>query len=248
MNAKLQQANKIGAQIGAGVGRLFSPGFKKGLKRGKYVYLMFLPIFVYYLIFAYLPMYGILIAFQDFRPGMSFFENANWVGFQHFINFFSSPIAFKVIKNTVVLNLWELVFAFPAPIILALLLNEIKVSWFKRTVQTISYLPHFVAMVVIIGIVKDIVSSEGLINTILAQIHTWMGKNPDDFQPIIFLNQSKYFRPIYVFSGIWQGVGQINTCRLSTLTLTYMKLQKLMAPGFRKMFYITIPGIAPPSR
>ena len=90
--------------------------FKRGLRKGKYVYLMFLPVFLYYLIFCYLPMYGIVIAFQDFRPGMDFFENAEWVGFKHFRSFFSSPIAFKVIKNTIVLNLWELAFGFPAPI------------------------------------------------------------------------------------------------------------------------------------
>lgn len=223
--------------------------FKKGFSRGRYVYLMFLPVFIYYIIFCYLPMYGIVIAFQDFRPGMDFFENAKWVGFRHFKNFFSSPIAFKVIKNTVVLNLWELALGFPAPIILALLLNEIRVDWFKRTVQTISYLPHFVAMVVIIGIVKDIVSSEGLINTILHHVHNWMGNNPSDFKPIIFLNQPKYFRPIYVLSGIWQGIGWGSIIYLSSLASIDPGLYEAAeidgAGRFRKMLSITIPGIAP---
>lgn len=223
--------------------------FKKGLSKGKYVYIMFLPVFIYYIIFCYLPMYGIVIAFQDFRPGMGFFEGARWVGFQHFTNFFSSPIAFKVIKNTIVLNLWELVLGFPAPIIFALLLNEIKGSRFKRTVQTISYLPHFVAMVVIIGIVKDIVSSEGLINTVLYNLQEWLGKNPDNFQPILFLNQSKYFRPIYVLSGIWQGIGWGSILYLSNLASIDPGLYEAAeidgAGRFRKMFSITIPGIAP---
>jgi len=223
--------------------------FKKGLKKGKYVYIMFLPLFLYYIIFCYIPMYGIVIAFQDFRPGMSFFENAKWVGLQHFKTFFSSPIAGRVIKNTVVLNLWELALAFPAPIILALLLNEIQVSWFKRTVQTISYLPHFVAMVVIIGIVKDVVSSEGLINTLLYHFHCWAGNDPSTFKPIIFLNESKYFRPIYVLSGIWQGVGWGSIIYLSSLSSIDPNLYEAAeidgAGRFRKMFNITIPGIAP---
>lgn len=223
--------------------------FKKGLYRGRYVYLMFLPVFIYYIIFCYLPMYGIIIAFQDFRPGMDFFENANWVGLKNFKNFFSSPIAFRVIKNTVVLNLWQLAFGFPAPIILALLLNEIRVSWFKRTVQTISYLPHFVALVVIVGIVKDVVSSEGLINTIRLYIHEWMGYDPSTFKPIVFLNESKYFRPIYVLSGIWQEVGWgsiIYLASLASIDITLYEAAEIDGAGrFRKMFHITIPGITP---
>ncbi|HHY83395.1 MAG TPA: sugar ABC transporter permease [Clostridiales bacterium] len=210
---------------------------------------MFLPVFVYYVIFCYLPMYGIVIAFQDFRPGMDFFENAKWVGFMHFRNFLSSPIALKVIKNTIMLNLWELAFGFPAPIILALLLNEIRVSWFKRTVQTISYLPHFVALVVIIGIVKDVVSTEGLINTLRLYIHQWMGNDPSTFKPIVFLNQPQYFRPIYVFSGIWQGVGWgsiLYIANLASIDPTLYEAAEIDGAGrFRKMFNITIPGIMP---
>ena len=223
--------------------------FKRGLRKGKYVYLMFLPVFLYYLIFCYLPMYGIVIAFQDFRPGMDFFENAEWVGFKHFRSFFSSPIAFKVIKNTIVLNLWELAFGFPAPIILALLLNEIRCSWFKKTVQTVSYLPHFVAMVVIIGIVKDIVSSEGLINTIRAYFYEMAGGDPSSFKPIVYLNEAKYFRPIYILSGIWQGIGWgsiLYLCNLAGIDPGLYEAAEIDGAGrFRKMISITLPGIAP---
>lgn len=223
--------------------------FKKGANRGKLVYLMFLPVLIYYIIFCYLPMYGIVIAFQDFRPGMDFFSKVKWVGLEHFKLFFSSPMAGKVIKNTLILNLWQLAFAFPAPIVLALLLNEVQVRWFKRTVQTISYLPYFVSLVVIIGIVKDVVSSEGLINTIQKQLFILGGGASGDFQPIPFLAQPKYFRTIYTLSGIWQGIGWGSIIYLSTLASIDPGLYEAAeidgAGRFRKMWHITLPGIAP---
>ncbi len=223
--------------------------FLRELDRGKYVYLMFLPVFLYYLIFAYFPMYGIVIAFQDFRPGMDFFSGAKWIGFDHFRVFFSSPLALKLIKNTIVLNLWSLVLGFPAPIILALLLNELRNEKFKRLVQTVSYLPHFVALVVIIGIVKDVLSSEGLFNTIRLQLHTLMGLDPSTFKPLLYLNIPKFFRPIYVLSGIWQGVGWGSILYLSNLASIDPGLYEAAeidgAGRFQKMFHITIPGIQP---
>lgn len=224
--------------------------FKKGFSAGKYVYIMFLPVAVYYILFCYLPMYGIIIAFQDYKPGMSFFAGANFVGLKNFQELFSSPMIGKLIKNTLMLNLWELVIGFPAPIILALLLNEIKSSKFKRTVQTISYLPHFIAMVVVVGIVKDVLSSDGLFNEIRQFIHVHvMGKPLSTFIPLLYLDVPAYFRPIYTLSGVWQGVGWGSILYLSTLSSIDPQLYEAAeidgAGRFRKMFSITLPGISP---
>ena len=159
------------------------PGaFKRGFNRSKFVYLMFLPVALYYIVFCYLPMYGIIIAFQDYQPGMSFFQGAKFVGLKNFNELFSSPMFPKLIRNTILLNLWSLCIGFPAPILLALMLNEVRSNKFKRTVQTISYLPHFIAMVVVIGILKDVLSSDGLFNQIskFFFVNVW-GGNPADF-------------------------------------------------------------------
>lgn len=217
----------------------------KKIFQGRYVYLMFLPVFVYFLVFAYLPMYGIVIAFQDFRPGMSFFEDARWVGFENFQIFFESPLSNRAIRNTVVLNLWELAFAFPAPIIFALLLNEVHTRWFKRTVQTISYIPHFVSLVVVIGILRNILSSEGLLNTLIY----YLSGSPDDFRPTLWLNISRYFRPIYVISGIWQGIGWGSIIYVSAIAGLDQELYEAAeidgAGRFRKISSVTLPGILP---
>ena len=117
-------------------------------RQHKMIYWMTLPVILYFLIFHYVPMFGILMAFQNYKPALGLLKS-EWVGFQHFINFFQSDNFFRVIKNTLVLSIYDLIFAFPAPIILALLLNEVHNKPFKKTVQTISYLPYFLSMVVI---------------------------------------------------------------------------------------------------
>lgn len=227
------------------------PGrFAREFNRAKYVYLMFLPVAIYYVIFAYLPMYGIIIAFQDYKPGMDFFAGANFIGLKNFNELFNSPMFPKLIRNTLMLNLWELAIGFPAPIILALMLNEVRSRKFKRSVQTISYLPHFIALVVVIGILKDVLSSEGLFNTIRRFFHVnvW-GNNPGTFRPILYLNVPRFFRPIYTLSGVWQGVGWGSILYLSTLTSIDPELYEAAemdgAGRFRKIWSITLPGISP---
>lgn len=227
------------------------PGrFKREFSRAKYVYLMFLPVALYYIIFAYLPMYGIIIAFQEYQPGMSFFAGADFVGLKNFRELFNSPMFPKLIRNTLMLNLWELAIGFPAPIILALMLNEVRHNKFKRTVQTISYLPHFIAMVVVIGILKDVLSSEGLFNAIRQYFHVNVyGRPLADFKPLLYLNVPAYFRPIYTLSGVWQGVGWGSILYLSTLTSIDPELYEAAeidgANRFQKMLSITLPGISP---
>lgn len=223
--------------------------FKKEFHKGKYVYLMFLPVLVWYILFCYVPMYGIVIAFKDYVPGQGFFSG-EWVGFKHFVNFFKSPFFYRTMKNTVMLNLWDLVFGFPAPIILALLLHEIRSTWFKKTVQTITYLPHFVAMVVIISIVKDVLASDGLFNEINKWFQvTFNGIEPSSYKPIMYLDKAEYFRPIYVFSGIWQGVGWGSIIYLSALSGIDPQLYEAAeidgAGRFQKIWNITLPGITP---
>ncbi len=223
--------------------------FLKGLERGKYVYMMLLPVMAWYIIFCYVPMYGVIIAFRDYIPGQSF-SSGEWVGFKYFISFFESPFFLRTIKNTVLLNLWDLAFGFPAPIILALVLNEIRAAWFKKLVQTITYLPHFVALVVIIAIVKDVLASDGLFNEINKWFQiTFSGLEPSVYKPVMYLDKSEYFRPIYVFSGIWQGIGWGSIIYLSALsgidTQLYEAANMDGAGRFRKIWNITLPGIAP---
>lgn len=125
--------------------------WKRQIKRNKWLYVLVLPGFLYFVIFKYLPMWGIVIAFQDYQPFLGIRES-NWVGLENFTNFFSNPDFFRLLRNTLVLALYDLIFFFPAPIIIALLLNEIRVAFFKRTIQTLVYVPHFVSMVIIASI------------------------------------------------------------------------------------------------
>ncbi|SFJ59417.1 putative aldouronate transport system permease protein [Paenibacillus sp. UNC496MF] len=212
---------------------------KRELNRGKYVYLMLLPVMLYYLIFQYLPMVGIVISFQNYAPGLGFFES-KWVGFKHFIDFFNGYYFWRLIKNTLLLNFWLLLFGFPAPILLALLLNEVRSSLFKRTVQTVTYIPHFISMVVIVGMIKDFVSSDGLIN----QVRDLLGK-----ESIAFLQLPEFFRTIYVTSDIWQSIGWSSIIYFAALTAVNPDLYEASemdgAGRYRKIWHITLPAIQP---
>lgn len=212
---------------------------KKEFNRGKYVYLMLLPVILYYLIFQYWPMIGVVIAFQQYIPGLGFFESP-WVGFKHFTDFFHSFYFWRLIKNTFILNFWLLIFGFPAPIILALLLNEVRKSWFKRTVQTLTYIPHFISMVVIVGIIKDFTATDGIIN----QLRDVLGS-----ESITFLQIPEYFRTIYISSDIWQSIGWSSIIYFAALSAVDPNLYEAAdidgAGRFRKMWHITLPAIRP---
>lgn len=213
--------------------------FKKEFNRGKYVYLMLLPVILYYIIFQYWPMIGIVIGFQNYIPGLGFFESP-WVGFKHFIDFFHSFYFWRLIKNTFLLNFWLLIFGFPAPIILALLLNEVRQSWFKRTVQTVTYIPHFISMVVIVGIIKDFTATDGIINQLREIL---------DRDTVTFLQIPEYFRTIYVSSDIWQSIGWSSIIYFAALSAVDPNLYEAAemdgAGRFRKMWHITLPAIKP---
>lgn len=137
------------------------------IKKYRTIYLMLLPVVVYYILFHYVPMGGLVIAFENYKPAKGIF-GSEWVGLKNFEKFLTGMYAGRVIRNTLTLNLLLLAFGFPAPIILALMMNEMKDNWYKKTLQTVSYMPHFVALVVVCGLLSDFCMTDGLINDIIA--------------------------------------------------------------------------------
>ncbi|QUI24047.1 sugar ABC transporter permease [Vallitalea pronyensis] len=213
--------------------------FIKEIKRYKTIYIMLIPVALYYLIFHYGPMYGLVISFKDFSPRLGVM-GSEWVGLKHFQSFFSSYYAWRVIRNTFLISVLDIALGFPAPILLALLLNEIHKKVFKRTIQTITYLPHFISMVVICGILKDFLGRDGAINDIL----NFLGFARDNY-----LQNPDLFRGIYVGSGIWQGVGYGSIIYLAAISGIDQALYEAAtidgAGRFKKIFHVTIPGILP---
>jgi len=200
---------------------------------------MVLPVIIFYILFSYLPMYGVLIAFKDFRPIHGVW-GSQWVGLAHFTRFFDGPFFFRLVRNTFLLNVYMLVWGFPAPIILALLLNEMRNIKFKRTVQTIAYMPHFISTIVIVGIIFDFTMSRGLINDI---IYFFGGARRN------LMADPGLFRSIYVISEIWQGVGWGTIVYLAALAGIDEQLYEAAtidgAGRFRRLISITLPGIMP---
>lgn len=178
------------------------------LWKQRYLYLMVLPGFLIILIFNYFPMYGILIAFKDYkiRAGVM---NSPWVGLKWFEEFFRDPMARRVLKNTLILGLYSLLWSFPAPIILALLFDQLTNKHFKKFAQTVSYFPNFISAVILAGMLKQFCANDGLLNNIRALF---------GLQPVVFLSQPEYFRTIFISSGIWQGVGFGAIIYLAALT------------------------------
>ncbi|MEN6314225.1 MAG: ABC transporter permease subunit [Clostridiaceae bacterium] len=211
----------------------------KQWSKHKYVYIMAVPVVLYYLIFYYEPMYGALIAFKNFSPGKGILGSP-WAGFKHFEMFFNSYYFERLIKNTLLINVYGVMFAFPAPIILALLLNEVRCNSYKRLVQTVSYLPHFVSLVVIAGMILEFTSKDGLVNDIIAIL---------GMERISFMTKPQWFRTIYIASDIWQGVGWGSIIYLAALTNIDPQLyeaSKIDGAGrWKQMLHITLPGLAP---
>ncbi|AEM72783.1 ABC transporter permease [Caldicellulosiruptor acetigenus] len=216
---------------------------KKDLMRNKSLYIMLIPVVAYYFIFHYIPMYGLQIAFKDFTPAKGIWGSP-WVGFEKFKEFFvyDSFYVWRIIRNTLLINLYQLIFGFPAPIIFALLLNEVKNSLYKRTLQTVSYMPHFISTVVIVGIILDFFSTDGLINHILKSLGIVS-------EPISFMTEPGWFRPIYVGSGIWQQLGWSSIIYLAAISNIDPQLYEAAtidgAGRFRQVLHVTIPGIMP---
>lgn len=211
----------------------------KDIKVNKYVYLMAIPMIIYFILFSYIPMYGVIIAFKDFSPRLGIL-GSKWVGLKHFKSFFQSIYFIRTFKNTALLSLYSLLWGFPIPIILALLINEVRIRWFKKTVQTFTYLPHFISLVVICGLVIDFTSTEGLINYILSHF----GVTPTNW-----LARPEWFRTIYIASGIWQSMGWDSIIYLAALTNIDPGLYEAAtidgAGRWKQLIHITLPSIAP---
>ncbi|MDB5083334.1 MAG: sugar transporter permease [Bacilli bacterium] len=209
--------------------------------RDRYLLLMLLPGLVYFILFKYWPMYGIVISFEDYNlfKGIS---GSPWVGLQNFIEFFQSPDAFKLIRNTFLISFYNLIFGFPAPILLAIAFNEFIGKYTKRITQSITFLPHFISTVVIAGLVVNFLSPEtGIVNKWL---HDFFGVSP-----INFMMDPKYFRSIYVSMNIWKDIGWGSIIYLAALTGINGELYEAAkidgANRFRQTWHITLPGILP---
>ena len=205
----------------------------------KALILMTIPGLLVILVFNYFPMYGVTIAFKDFSPRAGILRSP-WVGFQWFDMFLGNPLAGKLLMNTFLLGLYSLVWGFPAPIILALLFNELRGRKFKKITQTISYFPHFISVVIVAGMIKEFASRTGLFNQI---------REVFDMAPISFLLEPKYFRTIFIGSGIWQSIGFSSIIYLAALSGVDTSLLDAAAIDganrFQRIRYINWPTIAP---
>lgn len=219
--------------------RKLSYTLARDFRLNKYKYLMIFPVVAFFILFAYLPMYGLIIAFQDFRITLGI-AGSEWVGFQHFRDFFNNPFFFRLLRNTLSISILSIVFGFPAPIILAILLNEVRCTPFKRTVQTITYMPFFISMVVVCSLIINFASVDG----IFSQISVAFGGTPRNF-----LMHPQYFYPIFVISGIWETIGWNSIIFLAALTgIDQEQYEAAYIDGagrFRRMLKITLPNLLP---
>ena len=209
------------------------------LSKNKYLYVMSIPVILYYLIFHYLPMSGIVIAFKNYDVAKGLWVSP-WVGFKNFTDFFSSIYFLRLLRNTFLISFYGIMFTFPAPIILALLFNELKSLCFKKIVQTVTYLPHFISMVVICGMIADFFSAKGFMTQIIA----FFGG-----ASLNYLGKAEFFRSIYVGSDIWQGVGWGSIIYLAAISSIDQELYEAAvidgAGRFKQLLHITLPGLIP---
>ena len=232
--ANLASAN--GSSVSLGVNKR-----KKNFKSTIILYAIMSPVLIHIFIFCYLPLYGIIIAFQDYSPGASFFDQSTtWVGFTHFIDFITNMHFWRLIKNTLVLSLLNLCLVFWTPIIFALLLNEIRSVRYKKMAQTISYLPHFISSVVVAGMVLSFIRDDGLINQITALFGV---------ESVAFQNQASAFPWIYTGTNIWKSFGFSSILYLSAMaaidTGLYEAAKLDGANRMRQLWHITLPMIRP---
>ncbi|MFE5320831.1 ABC transporter permease [Paenibacillus sp. NPDC056579] len=199
---------------------------------------MMLPGLLFYLLFKYLPMWDMLIAFKDYQPALGFW-GSRWVGFEHFERFFSDPIFWQLFRNTAILAVYNIVLFFPLPIIVALLLNELRIQWFKRTVQTLIYIPHFFSIVVVVGITYVMFTTEGgIINEAVSSLGA---------EKINFLTEPGWFRPMVTLQVIWKETGYGTIIFLAALAGVDPSLYEASkidgANRWHQLWYITMPAI-----
>ncbi|MEA4888575.1 MAG: ABC transporter permease subunit [Clostridiaceae bacterium] len=211
----------------------------KDFQKNKYKYLIILPVLVFMAIFAYKPMYGIIIAFKDYRPQLGIMES-KWVGFKYFTMFFKDVYFTRILGNTFLLGIGSLVFGFPVPIIFALLLNEVRNIHFKKVIQTTTYLPHFISIVVLCAMIKTFCQNDGIITNLF--VFFGGARTP-------LLQEPGLFRPIYIISGIWQNFGWDSIIYLAALTMIDPELYEAVeidgGGRWAKMWHIKLPGLKP---
>ena len=213
--------------------------FQAYMKRNWVLYFMVLPGMLILILFRYVPMYGVLMAFEKYSPAKGIM-GSEWVGFKHFVTFFRSPYFGRLLGNTFLLGIATLIFTFPAPLLLALLINEVRNPRFKQVTQTISYVPYFISTVIVVGLLKDMTSTNGgVINTLIAALGG---------QKIDFFASPQWFRPLYVLSGIWSGIGYNSIIYLAAISGINPELYESAvldgASRVKQAFYITLPCIS----
>jgi len=212
----------------------------KQIRKNWDLYLLILPVIVYFVIFEYFPMYGVVIAFKDFIATKGIWGSP-WVGFKHFERFFDSYYFWRLIKNTLGIGIYELLVGFPIPILLALLIHEVRSSFFKRFVQTVTYAPHFLSTVVVVGMLFLFLSPQtGFVNRLLELV---------GFKPISFMTEPGWFKTIYVLSGVWQHMGWSSIVYLAALSAVDPQLHEAArvdgANRLQRIWHINVPGILP---
>ncbi|MDQ0297977.1 putative aldouronate transport system permease protein [Salibacterium salarium] len=211
---------------------------KKSIKKNKWIYLMILPGILYFFIYKYVPMFGLIISFQDYKPYEGIM-GSEWVGLEHFKRLFSDPDFWMIFKNTLILFALQIIIFFPIPIILSLMLNEVRQMYFKRSVQTLIYIPHFMSWVIIVSISYVLLTMDnGIVNGTLEA----MGK-----QEVNFLLNPDWFRPMYVLQVIWREAGWGTIIFLAAISAVDVQLYEAArmdgANRFRQMWHITLPAI-----
>lgn len=211
---------------------------KKEFIANRYLYLLAIPVVAYFIIFHYIPMYGILISFKRYDIALGIMDSP-WVGFKHFKDFFSSIYFPRVMRNTLAISFYSLIAGFPAPIIFALLLNEVKKNRFKKFVQTTTYLPHFLSMVVVCGMIVDFFGIDGIMTRLLM---LFGGENFN------YVGSNETYRHVHVWTGIWQEIGWGSIVYLAALTSVDQQLYEAAlidgANRWQQTWHITLPGIA----
>jgi len=209
------------------------------IKKCKYLYALLCIPLLYYFLFHYMPLYGVLIAFKDYNIGKGVW-GSNWVGGKWFGKFLIDPYFWKLVRNTLLLNIYGLLWGFPIPIILAVLLNEVSHLRYKRLIQTVSYLPHFISTVVVCGMAVNFLSLDGVINQAISAL---------GLEKTQFLMDPKFFRTIFTASGIWQSCGWTSIIYLASLTSVDQEiLEAAMIDGanrWQRIRHVTLPSITP---
>jgi putative aldouronate transport system permease protein len=230
----------MGMEKGAGLLRR-KDSFLSHVWKYKALYSMLVFPVVYFIVFKYLPMFGNILAFRRYRPAMGPW-GTEWVGLEYFQRFINDPSFWRAFRNTLITSLWNIVVNFPLPIFFAIVLNEARVKWFRKVVQTVSYMPRFISTVVVIGMLREILSpSSGLLNRFL--VGTF------GIGPIYFVNLPEWFRPIYVLTDSWQYTGWTAIIYLAAITNINAELYEAAeidgASRLQKIFSVTIPSIMP---